>query len=457
MVDYLCRPRDSQYADPELKKVPVKALRHFFERPWFRRLWILQEAILSKQPILHYGRVEIPFSSVLRLSTDLIFDNLGNHRGDVFSNCPLSRCLQEWDGVQEVVNKRGGWPLIWALPMTERMESTLFEDRVYALFGLATPEDRESIKLDYSKTLGDLHRELSAHLISSPVAPLEALHSMGVCNASDVPSWGRNWSLPATRSWSLTNPSRGTGKDRWSMLPAKDTIRMGYEWLNFEASKKPWALKAWSKIGNQFVHFSGDLWTCAIRGISVDLVDHVYVAPKEENEAELMRECERWKDVVIQSATAWSTPKERLEAFCKALCRGSYLNAAGDSLTDCHTAYEAWIKSLDRLEPNGTFASGTAPVRNDFGYRVKRLCMKRSFIITKNGFLGWAPEASQPGDMICYFESCNDPFILRFRPAPSTLEATSTSFIGDTLVIGLMDGEGLKGIETKDIVEYWIQ
>lgn len=456
VADYLCKEHDridTQSTGSELKRVSIEALRHFFERPWFRRLWILQEAILSKQPIVHYGRFEIPFSSVLRLSTDLIFNNLGNHRGDVFSNCPLSRCMHEWDKVLQVVNERGGWPLIFALPMTERMESTLFEDRVYALLGLATPMDRQSIKPDYSKPLGDLQRELSAHLISSPVAPLQALHSMGIRVASEVPSWARNWTLPVTHSWTLTNPSRGGSNETWSMLPAKDITRLGYKWLNDRASQKPWTLKTPSNIGCRFVRFSEDLRICAIRGASVDYVDCVYVAP---GEAELMGECERWKDAAMKNATAWSTQQARLEAFSKALCRGSYRDSGGNILTECHAAYEAWIKGLDRPDTDQTVAPGIAPVTNDFGHRVKRLCMARSFIITKKGFVGLAPGDTQVGDMICYFESCSDPFIL--RPIHTTsAEATSAAFVGDTLIVGLMEGKGLESAETCHVVEYWIQ
>lgn len=455
VIDYLCKQHNTEYSDLKLEDLSIAALQHFFGRPWFHRLWILQEAVLSRKPVVHYGHLELPLSNVIRLSTDLIFDNLGNHRGDVFTNCPLRHCMHEWDLLQEVVHKRGGWPLIYALPMTEQMENTLFEDRVYALLGLATPEDRQSIEPDYFKPLEDLQRELSAHLISSSVAPLEALHSMGVRIGSEVPSWGRNWTVPASKAWFLTNPSRRATDKRWSMLPEENKTRAGYEWLNVEASKKPWAIKTSSKIGSPFVRFSEDLWTCAVRGVSVDYVDHVYIAP--EGEIELMRECEKWKDVVVHSATAWPTPRARVEAFCKALCRGSYRGYQGNHYTECHRAYEAWIKGLDWFGPSELPSSGISHASHDFGYRVKMLCLGRSFIITKKGFLGLAPGATRPGDMICNFESCNDPFILRSLPNKPTSGPLSTVFIGDTAVVELMDGEGLRSLNRKDVVEYWIQ
>lgn len=454
VMDYLCRQQDPESPELRLRDVPIEALRCFFERPWFRRLWILQEALLSKQATVHYGRSRIPFPSILRLSSDLIVDNLGNHRGSVFDNCPLKRCMHEWDLLREVVNKRGGWPLVYALPMTERMESTLFQDRVYALLGLATAADRQSIKPDYSKPFESLQREISAYLISSSDAPFEAFHYMGVRNASEVPSWGRNWTVPAVHSWLMTNPSRRKTKKRWSILPDKTTVGTGYEWLNIEASRRPWVLETPCKIGSQFVRFTEDLSTCAARGVTIDHVECVYVAP--EDEVDLMRECERWKNASVEKATAWSTPEARLEAFSKALCLGNYLNTDGNDLTECHVAYEEWIKELHSLGPNDTLLSATTPVKNDFGHRVKSLTLGRSFFITRMGFLGLGPAATQSGDMICNLESSSDPFIFRSFRTIST-ELASVAFVGDTVILGLMDGEGLKDMEPQNIQEYWIQ
>lgn len=454
VVDYLCRQQSPGASQLQLREVPIKALRSFFGRPWFRRLWILQEALLSKQPVAHYGRHRVPFSSVLRLCSDLIVDNLANHRGKVFSNCPLKRCMLEWDLLQESVNQRGGWPLVDALSMTERMESTLAEDRVYALLGLATIADRQSIKPEYSKPFESLQPEISARLISSRNAPFEALHYMGIRIASEVPSWARNWAVPAMNYWSLIDPFFHKGKRSRSMSPEKSATRSGYEMLNGEASKREWVLKKPSEIGNQFVRFSEDLRICAIRGVAIDHVGCVYVAPTDV--MDLMRECERWKEVAVRSATAWPTTEARLEAFSKALCRGNYLDTEGRDLTECHAAYEQWIEGKDPRGPSSSLVPATSPIKNDFGHRVEKLTLERSFFTTRNGFVGLGPAAAKPGDMICYFQGARDPFILRPLPTSST-GVVSAAFVGDTAVVGLMDGEGLKEIEFKDIVEYWIQ
>lgn len=473
VIDYLCQTehatnKSSISSRLLLEDVPVDALRNFFGRPWFRRLWILQEALLSREPIAHYGHTQVAFSSVLRLSTDLVFDNLGNHRGDVFTACPLKECMHNWDRLRPLVldKQRGGsWPLRYALPMTEKMECTLFEDRVYALLGLATAEDRKIVRPDYSRPFADLQRHLAAYLLASPSGEsLGALHAMGIVHgdaAEALPSWSRDWNAPRRTKWDVTSPPRRSPTSRWQMLPEQqqDTPR-GYASLDGMAAHKPWVMGTSAAIvdGNGVVRFSDDMWTLALRGLAVDTVSHAYAAP-DGNPEDLVRACRHsWEGTVLQNATAWAKPDDRLEAFCSVLCRGSYRDADKNVRTGCREAYLSWVQGRDKLDPE--HEKGESSVKNDYGHRVGRLCAGRSLIITKKGHVGLGPAATQQGDLVCHFQGICDPFLLRRRAAWSGEDEGRVSpmeFVGDTSVIGLMKGEGLEGAEEKDVVEFWIR
>lgn len=471
VMDFLCRTEHDNKSSSSpvlLRDIAIDALRKFFGRPWFHRLWILQEALLSKVPIAHYGCMKVPFSSIVQLCTDLILDNLGNHPGEVFSDCPLKECLNHWERLQALVlSESGGWHLASALPMTEKMDCTLFEDRMYALLGLATAADRQSIRPDYSQPFADVQKHLAAYLLASPSAePLEALHSLGITRggaAEAMPTWSRDWTAPRRTNWVLFNPSRHLDADCWHILPEKKEDG-GYVWLAGLAARKPWIMGTSATVcgGNldRFVRFSDDLNTLALKGISVDVVSSAYAAP-DANPADLVRSCHHlWEVAVVRDATAWDTSEDRLRAFSSALCLGSYLDAAGHSQTDCLEAYMAWADGRDRIdtevEGGGTGLTVTRPIKNDFGHRVRRLCPGRSLITTKKGFVGLGPEATRPGDLICYFHGNPDPFLLRRRLGWSE-GYVPAEFVGNTLVIGLMDGEGLDGAEEKDVAEYWIR
>lgn len=243
VVDYLSNA--SPHMDIKPKDLPMAALQHFFGRPWFCRLWILQEALLSQRPVAQCGNNTTNFTHIVKLSTDLIFDNLNNNRGDAFAQCKLRRCLHEWDALKCVL-AAGGWPLLHALPMTEMLECTRFEDRVYALLGMATEADRAFVQVDYSRPFDDVQTQLCAYLIRSPENPLHALHFMGgasVAGPSVIPSWTRDWSTRRVERWRLVRMAATVpAQERWHMLYTVPVTR-GYKWLNAEAVKVSWKME----------------------------------------------------------------------------------------------------------------------------------------------------------------------------------------------------------------------
>lgn len=385
--------------------------------------------------------------------------------------------MHNWDRLRALVfdeRRGGGWPLLYALPMTEKMECTLFEDRVYALLGLATAADRRIVRPNYSRPFADLQRHLAAYLLASPSGePLGALHAMDIVHvgaAEALPSWSRDWSAPRRTKWFLMNPSRHSPTDRWHMLPEQEeerSARGGYAWLDGVAAHRPWVMGTCTAIiGNDdsdhLVRFSDDMWTLALRGLSVDTVSSAYAAPDGDVVGNLVRVCRSsWEDAVLRSAVAWETPEERLGVLCTALCRGSYRDAAGSARTDCCEGYVSCVEGRDKLDPEHKGGASTVrPVKNDYRHRVRRLCAGRSLIITKKGFVGLGPAATRAGDLVYHFQGNCDPFLLRRRAGLSEEGRGGVlpmEFVGDTLVIGLMNGEGLKGAEEKDAVEFWIR
>lgn len=441
VVDYLCNA--SSPTDIKPKDLPMPALQHFFGRPWFRRLWILQEALLSRQPVAQCGNKTADFTRIVKLSTDLIFDNLGNNRGDAFAQCKLRRCLHEWDALKRVL-AGGGWPLLHAMPMTETLECTKFEDRVYALLGLATDADRKFVQVDYSRPFEEIQTELCAYLICSPENPLHALHYMGAASAKGggvMPSWTRDWTAPKTEQWRLVRKAANVpAQERWHMLYTTPAT-LGYEWLNAEAERVPWTMEP-TALGSDVVRFSADLRTLALKGIVVDEVQSAHPAPLQGDEAAWKSTCEEWKEIALERMKAYASPQERFEAFCKTLCRGDYRDRDGVLRATCGDAYRTWISGQDHSSSNGP--------RDDFGFRVKVVGMERTLVITKRGYAAIAPGDTKEGDLICFFKGNLDPFVLRRRE-------DTFIFIGDTFVPDLMNGEWIQEAKGTDVKEFRIQ
>lgn len=442
VMDYLCATEHQCDASA----LEFQPLHSFFSRSWFRRLWILQEALLSKQPIAKCGDRETQFTRVVKLRQDLVFGNLGNSRGDVFDLCYLKHCLREWDELKNYLSVRGGWPLVYAMLMTEQMECTLFADRVFALLGLATDSDRQYIKPNYKRTLPEVYTEVCAHIIKSPENCLAALHSMGVSDGSGLPSWARDWSEPKKVVWHFLQ--RPKNRDEiWSILP-KIEPQPGYEWLNGLARSLPWKIESPSNGHADLARFSQDFHTMALKGIVVGTISMSKAAIEGEEWKDI---CEAWRQSACKHAKAYGNPAKICEAFGNALCQGSYRDGQKNLLTDCAAGYQRWINGEDVVQDlTRDGESGTRSL-NDFGHRTKRLCPGRAFVILANGFLGLAPENVLPGDVVCFFMGCTAPFVLRPRQKKGIF-----AFVGETYVPGIMDGEWISGADEKGIMEFWI-
>lgn len=352
------------------------------------------------------------------------------------------------------------------------MKCSLFEDRVFALLGLATEADRRVVRLHHSRPFAELQRHLAAYLLTSSWGrPLQVLHAMGIVHgdaAKRLPSWSRDWTAPRQTNWFLVTASLDLPSELWHMIPEQEGENKvgGYVSLDSMAANKPWVTETSAAIVggealNHLVRFSEDVWTLTLRGLSVDTVSMACAAPDGHLE-DLVRVCrDSWEGAVLQRATAWEKPEDRLEAFCKLLCRESYRDSEGNVRTDCREAYESWVQDHNKLTTKKEGgASIVRPVKCDYGYRVQQLCAGRSLIITEKGHVGLGPVSTRAGDLVCYFQGNRDPFLLRDRDGLAEeyqKGVLPTTFVGDTLIIGLMNGEGLESIRGEEIAEFWIR
>ncbi|KAH6674676.1 heterokaryon incompatibility protein-domain-containing protein [Halenospora varia] len=67
------------------------------------------------------------------------------------------------------------------------------------------------------------------------------------------------------------------------------------------------------------------------------------------------------------------------------------------------------------------------------------------FMVTGRGYLGWADAKAMAGDKIALLLGCSVPVILRER------QGGGWHVVGDSIVYGLMDGEGLEGVDVEGL------
>ncbi|PVH74380.1 hypothetical protein DL98DRAFT_604683 [Cadophora sp. DSE1049] len=133
------------------------AILQLFQRPWWRRMWPVQELMLPRKATLYYGDEAIIFDSFQKLfsSQQTIKHLIGNRDYSVLVSD------RAWMGAQRISLLRADYlrghhptlpELLWA---TEFHLATDRIDKVYALFGLLEPEEQDSEFLAHDPTKSD--------------------------------------------------------------------------------------------------------------------------------------------------------------------------------------------------------------------------------------------------------------------------------------------------------------
>jgi hypothetical protein len=66
----------------DLKRLGNAELRDLFICPWWTRLWVLQEVILAKIPVVHWGAESISFWALMEVMAAVRFAKIGSHSDD---------------------------------------------------------------------------------------------------------------------------------------------------------------------------------------------------------------------------------------------------------------------------------------------------------------------------------------------------------------------------------------
>lgn len=175
----------------------IQAISDLFKRPWWSRMWIIQEVALAKhEPNLTCGVRSLPWEtvtfaagcldalkSVCNYNAAELIERLHNNLGVLWQ----IRTIYQRDKDVSLRN---------LFNMSKDACATDPRDRVYALLGLARNIERSRIVVDYTKSISDVYRESIVHSImaNKNLDMLSAFpHTVDFStvheNAYSLPSW----------------------------------------------------------------------------------------------------------------------------------------------------------------------------------------------------------------------------------------------------------------------------
>ncbi|KAH7371808.1 hypothetical protein BKA64DRAFT_715299 [Cadophora sp. MPI-SDFR-AT-0126] len=359
------------------------AILQLFQRPWWRRMWPVQELMLPRKATLYYGDEAITFDSFQKLfsSQQTIKSLIGN---EDYSALVSDRA---WIGAQRISLLRARYLLGHHPTLPELLWATEFHlakdriDKVYALFGLLEPEEQDSAYLAHDKTKSDeenfinvaihitnRYRNLDILSYACHHRPLEPL----------LPSWAPDFSVAGDdvrplvegtfgppRSANLFNAA---GNKSYHSILARDSRILTAEGSSFD------------HVGKLFRAFNPS-------ESRVSLLD-LYSSIKEEMRSDLTLE------------TFWRT--------VQADQKGGH--------------------RLGKMNHDSTKSDPSQDEYPDLG-----LCKGRRLVLTSMGYLCLAPVQSEVGDKIVVLVGGKVPYMLR---------KTGEGFeiVGECYVYGIMDG-----------------
>ncbi|KAK2669006.1 Heterokaryon incompatibility [Fusarium oxysporum f. sp. vasinfectum] len=184
-------------------------LAEFFNRSWFSRRWVIQEACLAREAVVHCGRYSSPLPLLSLAATRIQNTDIASYPIKMMAN--LQRPVMELSILE----------LLWNFHDAICLEP---KDRVAALFGLVSEDNQ--FRLDYSLHWTELYRQVAVSAFSSNnndvgLQVLLHLFEFGQVFEQDnasYPSWVPDWRKSRRRL--LPYNSRVKGTDTHENYPA---------------------------------------------------------------------------------------------------------------------------------------------------------------------------------------------------------------------------------------------
>ncbi|MCJ1291717.1 hypothetical protein MMC34_003262 [Xylographa carneopallida] len=415
---------------------------------WFRRLWVVQEALLAKKLEIICGRCSIAWDDLYSLvdaelqamaDSETLRDRMDQQGCAHLSLTDVTTSMGEITFYRGQVARKGPFldNIISFLEVVRGKEVLKPIDKVHSILALITDEARKSLTVDY--TLEDKYwvpyLQLAGFLVNQNRCLQLLSAAQSVVRPEELPSWCPNWNsvMPVSHILAAVRP-RG-----WDGDQAKFGYAAGISTTT--SLQQTLCLKTSTQL--------------KVSGFRIDWVkDFVYLADQvHRGRCELaMSDNAFRKKWLLQNEACFERTKQLVEDPRIALqthvrnLTMNYWDMEFDLLAPISTdhwpivlqAYSDLVNILRHFVYGTEFEDSDSSVRfRALGVINSSAAMNgaaRPYFFTQNGRIGRGPVGIQPNDMICVLYSAPAPFVLRYDG-----ESDVATLIGDAYLDGCMD------------------
>jgi hypothetical protein len=417
-----------------IQQMNFSVLKTLFDRPWFRRLWVVQEVVKSRESILMFGTQTMPWTLLERVipaiaavgGTELLSAQIG----DISMHNILSIIRTAYNQDSYQIRESSRFDLVTLLYELHLRECSDPRDKIYALLGLAWSE---GLVPDYRLTAQEVTHKFVDWCVTQDVS-LRFLFHAGISSHGpqhDGPSWFPHISRSycprlvigqaARVNASKVSPSEEVRK---SLL---DDVSITADTLTLIGTK----VDTVSKLTQTSLRFIE-----GIRSLDAEIEIAEDVAKLAIESLNLAHESSiPFKDDIKE---------EKYIQFCNALTVGQ-CKLAEDSMDTVHRVIGHYKKYHTTRDPTDIMGVKASEAVKDYTTRgfIGSVLYRRCFTVTSEERFGIVPTLSQQGDWIVIFRGSTVPFVVRPR------EDGHFTLVGACYVVGIMIGEALEnpGIE----------
>lgn len=185
--------------------LPFSWLQHF-NRPWFLRVWVIQEVAFARKVKVIHGQQVLPWKDFSTISREYTMkrninddSNYPNFNGDLQSAMILPYFIST---IHSRFRDKEPIPLLELLDRTKNFKATDLRDKIFALLSITTLDARQSLIPNYTLSLSEVYVNLATYFVMESKSLWFLRHTMPLHRHEEIPSWVPDWSC-STERWFL--------------------------------------------------------------------------------------------------------------------------------------------------------------------------------------------------------------------------------------------------------------
>ncbi|KAK0516001.1 hypothetical protein JMJ35_002035 [Cladonia borealis] len=376
------------------------AIAALYCRSWFTRLWVFQEIVMAQRCRLFCGSAEITLEQLVTV-VQMGFTKQASSKEP--------RALAPWK------HKGDTLTLTELMKFADEKGVTNPHDRVYGFIGLASPEARKRISIDYSDKSPTGWSKTYIQCAKACIQEVSSLSILfllsGRPKGLPLPSWCPNFNANQRRQL-VISPRSNAGILKSVQL--EDGLP-----------------KAWVEEEKDILFAPG----CQIDHVE-EIVDSTYTLGEGSDPEGLIAHNISWeRQCQSLSQRTLGTGIEKDIIYIQTLIENNPIPGKENTDLIRLSDHNKYFRSEGFYNAECKASVGETEAANYFSIVLGNACEDRIFFSTKGGRIGVGPPETQPGDLICILYGAGPLYVLRRgSDAKKPLQ-----ILGDAFVHGLMD------------------